>query len=199
MHVLLTGMTFSILVGSISYFNDVEKSFGNIFAADKLDLGINGWNSFNGTIINISNGKEHHIYYAEATLQISGNIPATIKLKFFNLSCINGCSEKNCIAKHIEIGINIVNTSTGEVYHIINLSEHKTLWDLQNQWIDLARGEIFTSSVVYILNVSIYFNLSLCEKNINFGIEFLAEQYNGGFKDIEISYNNRLQMEGENG
>ncbi len=96
------------------------------------------------------------------------------------------CEYSECV----EIGISIMNSSGGE-FVLLDLSEHKTLCELEGEWINLTAQFTFSPCIIYILSLSFYINYSCDFGNATFDIEFVAQQKNcRGFSDFELSKNN---------
>ncbi|HDN95953.1 MAG TPA: hypothetical protein ENG71_02690 [Thermoplasmatales archaeon] len=96
------------------------------------------------------------------------------------------CEYSECV----EIGISIMNSSGGE-FVLLDLSEHKTLCELEGEWINLTAQFTFSPCIIYILGLSFYINYSCDFGNATFDIEFVAQQKNcRGFSDFELSKNN---------
>ncbi|MCD6447926.1 MAG: hypothetical protein J7L58_02625 [Thermoplasmata archaeon] len=160
-----------------------------------MDLKINGCNFLNNALIKINKAKPNHMHYIDIPFMVDSSTTAFIKLKFSNLS---SCSDE--ISRHIEIGMSIKEVGSGNVYVVLDINEHKTLWDLQDIWLNLT-NEKFKPREKYILNVSIYPNLfSSCKgKEVAFDIWLIAEQEKDGFSDMEISCGNKICIGGGNG
>ena len=89
------------------------------------------------------------------------------------------------LSEHIEIALKIINTSSGEEFIIISKNEHKTLAEIECQWINLTSDtglQYLAPSITYILNVTIYLQDVEDEYKgcfVNFDIEFYVEQLGG--------------------
>jgi len=98
-----------------------------------------------------------------------------------NINNGDGCN----LSEHIEIALKIINTSSGEEFIIISKNEHKTLAEIECQWINLTNDtglKHLAPNVTYILNVTIY--LQDVDEDykgcfVNFDIEFYVEQLGG--------------------
>jgi len=313
--VFVTSVLALAIEGTLSFFGDTEKSFGNYFTTGVVDLEVNGQNPLEGAVIAINDAEPCHVYYEKVTLHMTTESnPSLVKMRFFNLSnnstpkgvvhkygelekegeanvtrsdgtnvsyeyeakpvCIkfedaeiqlgeddtvgltdkfvitfyNGTLPVNgeiktgagtiyftindvgdeieiyyygvltykvrlvsiegftftfevesiakpgntglshvafCFSKgndpreDLEIDLSITNTSSGETFILLDFNEHKTLFDLQNEWINLTEmNKIpeFMPCIDYAINVSIHFDSSVCGTEINFDIDFYAEQ-----------------------
>jgi len=102
--IFITSVLALAIEGTLSFFGDTEKSFGNSFTTGVVDLEVNGQNPLNGAVVTIDDiepcndgcGNGCHIYYRNITLHMTGDSnPAKVKMHIFNVtnhSGYEGCS-----------------------------------------------------------------------------------------------------------